>query len=142
MVSNKKPRQRIEEPYERNIITYYFADTDEYFEIQGSRRYAKYPRSAVQRALDSMSMNLFGAMVCVVYDDYFGEDHAIITRSIAGEINVRYLRDQTKPEVAGTSKDPFGGDFVRKIAKSWENRKVKPTDEVTLQKLRIKTRKS
>jgi len=132
----KNARFRDEQPWERNIITYYFADTDEYFEITKARRKAKYPRSAVQRAVDNMSMNIFGAMVCVVYDDYFGEDHATITRSLDGEITVEYMRDQTAPEVSGTTKHPHG-ELVETVALKREKFVAVPTDEIIMQKLGI-----
>lgn len=133
----KKPRERIEEMYERNIITYYFSDYDERFEIKGSRRTAKYARSAVSRAVDNMMMNVFGAKVCVVYDDYFGEDHVIIRWTVDGKLEVERLRDVTLPEVAGSSGDCAGMKMLN-IADKRGKYEIVPIDESVKKKLKIK----
>ena len=121
---------------DRNIATYYFTDATKNYIIKTI--WSKYPRSAVQRAADRLSMNDLGASVAVIYDDAWGQDHAIITRSIEGVITIQYRRDQTKSAIAGTSRDPFG-EFVKKIAKSRQSIEAKVTSVELMRKLRIKT---
>jgi hypothetical protein len=131
-----KERIRDEKPYERNIATYYFADATKQHVISGTTTWSKYARSALKNAYDNMLYNVHGAMVCVIFDDYFGEDHAHITFGEDGKPVIKFKRDLMKPEIAGTQKDPFG-TFIKKLAKSHEKRKIKPTPDEILMRLHI-----
>ena len=80
---------------ERMIVTYYYSDATKNIVVKTNR--SKYPRAAVMRAVDLMSMNYYGAMVAVVFDDEYGQDHAVITRHIDGRIETVFKRDPTIP---------------------------------------------
>lgn len=124
---------------DRHIATYYFTDASKNYIVKTI--WSKYPRSAVQRATDRLSMNDLGANVAVVYDDLYGRDHAIIVRDVDGNVTIQYKRDPSNAAIAGTAKDPFG-EFVKKAAKTRQHLNPKVTPDEIIRKLRIKLTKS
>lgn len=56
---------------------------------------AKYPRSAVLRAVDHMQTNRYGADFCEVFDTNTNESHARIWLRMDGRIEIEYGRDST-----------------------------------------------
>lgn len=87
----------IQAPTERTIITTYYVNSRRLESMRVTR--SKYPRSAMMRALDAMSMDKYpGATVAVIYDEEYGQDHGIITRHKNGQITVDFERDQTLPQ--------------------------------------------
>lgn len=54
--------------------------------------HAKYANAAVMRAVGHMQTNHYGATVAEVYDEYSGELHAVLTRSISG-MRIIFKRD-------------------------------------------------
>lgn len=131
-------RVRHEVPNERNIVTYYFTDSTRNKLVKNTTRWYRYPRAAAKAAMDNLMVGMFPeATVCVVYDDYFGEDHAIFVRRLNGRVEAVPLRNVAEPVVAGTTRDPKGS-FVKKIAKSREKYAAMNTPEVLMALLGIK----
>lgn len=120
---------------DRHIATYFFTDATKNYITRTI--WSKYPRSAVQRAVDRLTVNDLGAMVAVIYDDFYGQDHAIVTRDIDGNVAVQYRRNPNRAAIAGTSQDPFG-EFVKKTPKTRKVLKFKETPADVIRKLRIK----
>lgn len=83
-------------PTDRMIITTYYLD-DRCLEVTKVTR-SKYPRLASMRAFDNMSMNMYGADVCVIYDDEVGKHHLTLIRHKDGNVETLYKRDQTNPK--------------------------------------------
>ena len=54
--------------------------------------HAKHSNAAVMRAVGHMQTNHYGATVAEVYDEYSGELHAVLTRSISG-MRIVFKRD-------------------------------------------------
>jgi len=122
---------QLKEDSDRNICTFYFTDATKNYVIK--HIWSKYPRSAVQRAVDRMTMNDLGAQVAVVFDDYYGRDHAIITRDVQGNVNVVYKRNPVSPLIAGASGDQFGEFAMRK-----STLKIRPVSDSVRKALKIK----
>ena len=116
---------------DRNICTFYFTDATKNFVIK--HIWSKYSRSAVQRAVDRMTMNDLGATVAVVYDDDHGRDHAHIVRDVQGNVTVVYKRSPVTPLVAGASGDQFGEFAMRK-----STLKIRPVSDAVRKALKIK----
>jgi hypothetical protein len=82
---------------DRMIITTYYEDEDKLLVAKTIR--SKYVRLACMRAFDNMSMNMYGARICVVYDDELGKDHAAFVLHVDGRVETIYKRDQTNPKL-------------------------------------------
>lgn len=104
---------------DRNIIVTYFVDGAR--NIVSRVSYYKYPRAAVMKATDYMSMDVYSAVVCQIYDDENGRLHTTLTYDGKGKVIVQHHVDVTDASVAGLSSDPFG-DFARKRAKTFANK--------------------
>ena len=109
-----------DQPTDRMIIITYYVDNRRLACTKVIR--SKYARLAAMRVFDNMSMNFYGADVCVVYDDEYGQHHVTFVRHKDGRIETQYDRDQTDPRFAET------GSFKLKQTKTIEarlKRKVK-----------------
>lgn len=81
-------------PYtDLNIVTTYYVNSTKKETIRVNR--SKYPRTAVMRCVDHMSVNSYGAGVAVIYDENNGMLHAVIVRHKNNSITIEYQRDQT-----------------------------------------------
>ena len=88
--------KRYDTPTDRMIITTYYTDATRLYVTKVIR--SKYPRLASMRAFDNMSMNMYGADVCVIYDDEVGKHHLTLVRHKDGNVETEYQRDQTNPK--------------------------------------------
>lgn len=122
-------KKKVTEERGRDIVTYFFTDaTKNYVE---KTIWSKWARSAVQRAYDRLAMGDLESTVAVVYDDFYGQDHAILVKDVlTGKVTITPLRDITEPSVAGTSTDPFGA-FVKK-KRSVKIRQITPELSIKL----------
>lgn len=82
---------------DRMIITTYYEDETK-LRVRKTIR-SKYVRLACMRAFDNMSMNMYAARICVVYDDEAGKDHAHFVLHVDGHIETVYKRDQTNQKL-------------------------------------------
>lgn len=118
------PNNGVGTKVERNIVTTYYVDGRKTLTIATTR--SKYPRAAVQRAADYLSMYHFAnenyiARVAEIYDESNGQHHATVRMYMEdNRIETTYHRDPRKAGLAGTSKDQFG-TFASKRAKSRMN---------------------
>lgn len=116
--------KRYETATDRMIITTYYEDETK-LTVKKTIR-SKYVRLACMRAFDNMSMNMYGARVCVVYDDEVGKDHAAFVLHVDGRVETIYKRNQTNERFTKFGsfrlQDP---KIVKAKMKRLEERKVK-----------------
>lgn len=89
--------KRHDKATDRMIITTYYEDETK-LKVRKTIR-SKYVRLACMRAFDNMSMNMYTARICVVYDDEAGKDHAHFVLHVDGRVETIYKRDQTREKL-------------------------------------------
>lgn len=89
---NKKQLQYREE-HPRPIVTQYLHG---HREVKVTR--AKYASSAVPNAVMHMQMGDYDAFTCQVWDESTGALHAVVKRSVKGNINILFSREPKRGE--------------------------------------------
>lgn len=80
----------------RNIKTKYYVGKRYHDPVRVN--HSSDANTAVATCVLHMQINHYGATSAEVYDDESGQLHAIVTRSISGQIQIAYKRDPLKYE--------------------------------------------